>query len=301
MSYLYADATKEDIYLSNLNDNSILLPTNDICFEKLMANPKVRKGLIAALMGVEPCKIKSSTVLNPKTERYSKDDKYGILDVKVELDDGTLINIEMQVERYDYWDRRVLFYMGKTFTSQLKTGNDYNKLKKCIHASILNFTYFSDDKKCYRKIALCDVDTGKVYSDMLELHIMELKKLVYNTDNNEPIIRWMKFFNGKTRKEFEDMANIDEYIREAYEELVNLSADGLTREEYEEREKALRDHYSFLNDAKRRGLAEGRAEGRADTLALVKKAKCLYKTGKSIEEISLECNLSIEEVRDILE
>lgn len=291
--------------MSNTNDNSILLPTNDVCFEKLMDNPKVRKGLIAALLGVEPCEIKATTVLKPKTERNSKDDKYGILDVKVELDDGTLLNIEMQVERYDYWDRRVLFYLGKNISSQLKSGEHYDKLKKCIHASILNFVYFPDDKRCYRKIVLCDVDTGEVYTDLLELHIMELKKIVYHADIDVPIIRWMKFFNGKTRKEFEDMADIDEYIREAYEELVNLSADGLTREEYEAREKALRDHYSFLSGAKKRGLAEGRAEGlaegRAEMLSLVKEMKRLKREGKSMEDIALTCKISIEEVCEILE
>ena len=55
---------------------------------------------------------------------------------------------------------------------------------------------------------------------MFEIHIMELKKLAKDTRTDIPIIRWMKFFNCKTREEFENMKDIDEYIQEAYDELV---------------------------------------------------------------------------------
>lgn len=38
-------------------------------------------------------------------------------------------------------------------------------------------------------------------------------------------VSWMKFFSGKTKKEFEDMAKTNEYIGEAYNALLELSAD----------------------------------------------------------------------------
>jgi len=291
--------------LSNVNDNSILLPTNDVCFEKLMDNPKVRKGLSAALLEIDPKMIKDTTLLKNKTERSSIDDKYGILDVKILLVNGTIINLEMQIRKYDYWDKRILFYMSKSYTSQIHTGDEYEELKKCIHASILDFIQFPNDDKCYRKIQFCDVDYGEVYTDMFEIHIMELKKLSKDTRTDKPIIRWMKFFNCKTREEFENMKNIDEYIQEAYDELVRFCANKELREKYEDHEKTLRDNYAFLCSAKREGLAEGRAkgraEGRAETISLLKQMKRLHKEGKSFEEIALELGFSIDEVRDILE
>lgn len=39
------------------------------------------------------------------------------------------------------------------------------------------------------------------------------------------ILRWMRFLHGKNRKEFEHMAGTDEYIQEAYDTLVQMSAD----------------------------------------------------------------------------
>ena len=77
-------------------------------------------------------------------------------------------------------------------------------------------------------------------------------------------MKWMRFFNGKSRKEFEDMAQADIYMGEAYEALKRLSADEKKRLEYEAREKALRDYNCQINCAEKRGRAEGREEGRRE-------------------------------------
>lgn len=49
------------------------------------------------------------------------------------------------VTSLEYWDARVLFYLSRIFTDQLKKGESYKKLKKCIHVSILGFIYFKED------------------------------------------------------------------------------------------------------------------------------------------------------------
>ena len=76
----------------------------------------------------------------------------------------------------------------------------------------------------------------------------------------------MRFLNGKDRKEFEEMAEKDEYIGEAYELLKNLSADEKKRIEYEYREKSLKDYNSQMVSAERRGRKEGRVEARKELI-----------------------------------
>ena len=61
------------------------------------------------------------------------------------------------------------------------------------------------DKRCYRKVLFCDADTGEVYTDLMELHILELKKLPPEDQNEAGIIRWMRFLSGKSRKEFDHL------------------------------------------------------------------------------------------------
>src|SRR5699024_11152305 len=195
------------------------------------------------------------------TKKESKDAKLGILDVMVEMEDGSKVNMEMQVAYFGWWSSRVLFYVSKTYSGQIREGEDYDVLKKCIHVSILDFSHFPQDKKCYRKVAFCDVETGEQYTDLMELHILELKKLPPGDQNEEGVIRWMRFFVGKNRKEFEDMAKTDEYIEEAYDELKKLSMDEQKRMEYEARQKAIRDYNSQMKSAREYGLKKGMEEG----------------------------------------
>ena len=247
-------------------DNFIMLPTVDFCFKELMRNPKVRRGFIAAVLGKNPSEIRKTTLIATELDKESEAAKQSILDVKVEMEDETKINMEMQVAYFQFWPNRILFYLSKTYTGQIKAGEDYDALKKCIHVSILDFIHFPNDKRCYRKIALCDAKTGEQYTDLLEIHILELQKLPTEDQSEEGIIRWMRFFGGKTRKEFENMAKQDEYIEEAYDELKKLSADEKKRLEYEARERAVLDYNTQMKSARMEGerIGEERGEKRGE-------------------------------------
>ena len=63
------------------------------------------------------------------------------MDVLVELNGNTKVNIEIQVRFYTHWDKRNLFYLAKMYTDDLRVGENYAKLKKIISISILDFDY----------------------------------------------------------------------------------------------------------------------------------------------------------------
>ena len=71
-----------------------------------------------------------------------EDEKLGILDVLIRFRDGSRMNLEMQMMAYGYWKERVLFYLCRIYTGQLKKGESYGKLKKCVHVSVLALTSF---------------------------------------------------------------------------------------------------------------------------------------------------------------
>ena len=191
---------------------------------------------------------------------------------------------------------RIFIYLGKMFTDQLKKGDSYSKLKKCIHISILDFVHFSNNEDCYHVIKFCNERTGQIYTDLLEIQILELKKLPKDVKNGEDIIQWMRFFSGKSREEFEDMAKTNEYLDEAYRTLIELSADDKKRLEYEAREKALRDYNSQMENAEKRGIKIGEERG----VVKAKKVFQLYMQGRTKEEIAQECNITVEDVDRIL-
>ncbi len=276
------------------NDNFIMLPTVDFCFKELMKNPKARKGFIAAVLGCDPEALLKTTLIPTELKRESADDKLGILDVLVELKDGTKLNMEMQVTYFEYWTNRVLYYMSKLYTGQIKKGEPYDTAKPCIHVSILDFIHFPQDSRCCRKIALCDIETGRQYTDQMELYILELKKLPPEDQNEDGIIRWMRFLGGKNREEFENMAKKDEYFGEAYDELKRLSLDEQKRMEHELRQKAVRDYNSQIKSAEKRGMEHGIERGRHDAMKQV--VEYMLKDGKTESEISALIGCDLDEV-----
>ena len=162
-------STKKEISqcktLKEKQEDFIMLPTVDFCFKELMQNDNIRKNIIAALLNVPSSEVENTELMPTILRKESKDDKYGILDVRVKLKDGEQIDFEMQVEAFDCWANRSVYYLSKMYTSEIKEGEGYDCLKKCIHVSILAYDHFLDDKECYRRIAFCDTKTGKEYTD----------------------------------------------------------------------------------------------------------------------------------------
>ena len=183
----------------------------------------------------------------------------------------------------------------------------YTKLKKRIHVSILDFIRFADDRKCHRTISLCDEQTGEKYTDLLELQILELKKLPGDLREDDEVIQWMRFLAGKDRKELEDMASTSEYIEEAYRELERMSADERARLEYEARQKAIRDHDAIMSSAwetgMEKGMEKGLRKGREQGVRQERKdiALRMLEKGMDMETIADLTGMDVEEVRKLSE
>ena len=238
-------------------DSFIMLPTVDFCFKELMHNETVRQGIIAAILNIPPDEVEETKLLPTILRKESADDKYGILDILVRLKNGTQMDFEMQVIYYDYWANRTIYYLSKMYSAQIKEGDNYNKLQKCIQVSILDHVLISDDTECYRRICFCDTNTGKVYSDKMEIHILELPKLPPEQQNESDLMQWMRFLSGKNREDLKHMAEKNSNLKEAYNELDKLSADEQKRLEYEARQKAIRDKNILLITGENRGLEKG--------------------------------------------
>ena len=98
-------------------------PIVDICFKELMRNPAVRAGFAAAIMNCRPEEVEETYLMPTYLQNGKEEEKQGILDVRVLLKQGTQIGIEMQVNYFEYWDERILFYLCKMFTEQLMKGD----------------------------------------------------------------------------------------------------------------------------------------------------------------------------------
>lgn len=238
-------------------DNFLMSPKVDYCFKELLAYPEIRKGFVAAILNKEPEELAETTLMPTILSKDTEDSKYGILDVRVRMKNGSQMDLEMQVAPFEFWNNRVIFYLSKMYAEQVKEGDKYKNLKPCIHVSILNFNLFHEDRTCFREIAFCDLTTKQKYTDLLEIYVLELKKLPQEQKEEPLIIKWMRFLAAESREDFEKMAGEDNYINEAYEVLQKLSADERKRLEYEARQKAIRDYDSQMSSSREEGIRIG--------------------------------------------
>ena len=247
-------------------------------------------------------------MIYPYLSKIHEEEKQGILDVRILLNNDTEIDTEIQLSELAAWADRSVFYLSKMYVNQIKKGEKYDVFKKCVSISILDFTLFKEDKNFYSCFHIMEDTRHIKYTDKIEFHVIELPKLpVELKENNDAILLWAKFINAEKEEEFDMIAAKNPYIQSAYEHLQLISQDEEKRLEYEAREKAIRDYNQGMYEAKRDGRNEGIEIGREQGIQMGKEqslcevAKALLRMGQSIEFVVQATGMTIEQVRKIKE
>lgn len=261
---------------------------SDYAFRALFAHEGVRKHFISDVTGIPMESILYTRLDNPFLLRYRRRQKQGILDVAVRLHDGTKIDIEMQIRFQKYWAKRNLFYLAKMYTDTLWVGEDYGRLRKCITISILDFV-LTQDTGCHSVYTLRD-KKGSEFSDLFEVHIIELKK---PSADAGAVGEWIQLFNAESREELDMIRTENTGILEAREILRRLILKNPLRQMYEQHLKEVRDRKA--EDAYIRDL--GREEG--ETVKLIEQVCRKMVKKKTIEEIASELEEDVKEVERI--
>ena len=283
-------------------DEFLMKPKIDFAFKEIMENNEARKGFLAAVLKVNPKDIKETQILNPYLRKMHEDDKLGILDVRVLLNNDTEIDTEIQLAEFAAWANRTLFYLSKMFADQIEKGQDYSLLKKCVSISILDFVLFKEEEtEFYSCFHIREDSRNFLYTDKMEFHVIELPKLPEKLKEEDSLLLWAKFINAERKEEFDMLAEKSPYINSAYQHLQVISQDKEKRLEYEAREKAVRDHNQMMKEARERGMQEGRREGICEGRreSIIEVAKNLIKMGLGTAEISMGTGLSENEIEGL--
>ena len=240
----------------------LMKPKIDFAFKEIMMNETARIGFLSAVLKLNPTEIKKTQILNTYLRKEHEDDKQGILDVRVSLNNNMEIDIEIQLSELRVWADRSLFYLSKMYAEQIKPGQTYDVFKKCVGISILNFDLFPKETEFYSCFHIQEDTRHFLYTDKMEFHVIELSKLPQELkDDSSDILLWAKFINAERKEEFDMIATKNTYIKSAYKTLQVISQDEEKRMAYEAREKALRDYNQGMLEAELRGQEIGRKEG----------------------------------------
>ena len=218
------------------------------------------------------------------------------LDILAETADGILINIEVQIIDEHDIDQRILYYWARLYSEQLNKGKKYKELKKTISIVVMDFDWFKDDERYYRSFQIRDTQTNELFSDLLEIHIMEVKKLKEITmPSKDKLIDWLVFFNNIGGDVMEQIAQENPAIKKAIsiEELIKKDAN--ERRLYLLQEKFRMEQESFLEGALLRGKTEGKTEGKIE--GKIEVAKELILMRLDTEQIAKATGVSREKIR----
>lgn len=100
----------------------LMKPKIDFAFKEIMESEKARTGFLAAVLKLDPHDIKETHILNSNLRKIYEDDKLGILDVRILLNNDTQIDTEIQLSELKIWADRALFYISRMYTEQIEKG-----------------------------------------------------------------------------------------------------------------------------------------------------------------------------------
>ena len=159
--------------------------------------------------------------------------------------------------------KRSLYYWSRLYASQMKKGSSYDTLRKTITINILNFSVFPEYETFHTTGKLWDIDLQKLLLDDLELHIIEIPKLMtqWKEEQVNPweddFVRWLLLLSANEDTQLthtlEEIAmNRDPILKDAMQKWEKMSQDPAFRMSYEARQKALIDEASKYKYAEKK-------------------------------------------------
>ena len=296
--------------------------TNDYIFKRVFAfegNESILKDFLEAILKKD---IKEVEIKNPEIIPYEKDEKRGLLDIKAQIDDGTILDIEMQMEDEKNTEERGTEYLGKMISEQLQEGEEYIKLKKSIVIFITNYNFLK--RNSYHSVGKVKFDEtlpeeyvnmgykeeDEIASKYIEFHYIELPKYKKKEPSKfTKLDQWMCIFTqneeGIILAEKENKE-----IKKAIRALDFISADPKERERHNsilmaEYNRLTSEHNFFeagkeeRNSKRKKRTEEKNGEIKGKKEKSIEIAKEMLKKELSVELISEITKLTIKEIEEL--
>ena len=248
---------------------------NDFYFKYLLGSEQ-RKHLTiqflnAVLYDNEETQITDVFFLDKDQNPHFEHEKLSKLDILAQTNTGMQIDIEVQVLKHAYLSERFLYYWAGLYGSQLKEKEQYTQLKPTISIILLDFDYLPETA-WHNLYHICNDISKQRLTDHFAMHFIEIKKFTYSDIKKlTKLGTWAAYFPNCDEKEMEVLAMNNTVMKDVEKAEHAFTSDEAMRYKYMLREKAIRDYYSGLDEARQegvqQGLEQGLAQGREQGLA----------------------------------
>ena len=173
---------------------------NDYAFKKVFGteeNKDVLQDLLECILDIPPENIAGLELLDKEFHKDSISDKIGVLDVKLRLKNNTIIDVEIQNRWNSEFVQRTIFYWAKMYTENLKTGEVYTKLPKCITINIVG-EGFNLNSLLHSEYNVVEKHINDRLSDEFEIHFLNLAKVkdyenIGQDEKKKKLYNWLRF------------------------------------------------------------------------------------------------------------
>ena len=155
-------------------------------------------------------------------------------------------------------------------------------MKRCICISILGFDL--DERPEYYKVYRLRDETGHEFSDMLEIHVIELNKTLSGAHKMND---WIRLFNAEAEEELGMLESRTKNlgILEAIKEVRVMNLRKNLRLLHEARLKEIRDRNAREDYVRSEGWNEGHSEGRSEGEDRLNGLICRLIADKRLEDL----------------
>ena len=243
--------TKQNQKQVKLQEERKKLPlSSDIVFKRVFSKEENKDLLKSILEAILKIKINKIEIKNPEIPREIKDSKAGVLDIKAEINENAVIDIEIQVSNMSTFMNRNEFYLVSTAANEIKSGNKYVNVKKTITIALLcenviernSFFHTAHMKfEPYEKENYIDMGYKKeqeIATDKLEMVFLEIPKFkAMNPECESLLNQWLWLIAGEEEK-IKMAKDKHKEIEKAMEIIDEMSMDPKEWEIYESRRRA---------------------------------------------------------------
>ena len=234
-----------------------------------------------------------------RLEQLSKETKYGVLDLEVELEGGEIINIEMQLKDHHNIEKRTTFYASKKVVEQLEPTMDYSNIRKVIVIAILDYNLTELPEYITETVRVTKEHKEYELNNVIKYYYIELKKFRNENPNmDEEINQWLAFIDMERGDLLEMAKKENKEIKDAVKDYEVLTGDEEIKRLTEVRLMSELEEQSALATARAKGTEEGLKQGKEEGLKQGKEEG--LKQGK--EEIAkklLEMNLPLKQIIEV--
>lgn len=223
-------------------------------------NEDLLKDFLTSIMDVKIDTIQ--VIKEANLGKITRENKFGVIDLKVTLNDGIVIDVELQVDDNHDWEKRVTYYLGKLIAIDLQEKQDYNKLKDVVVISILDYNLTNLPEYITESIIVAKEHRDYELIKGIKYYFIELPKFRRKKpDMTKKLDQWLSFIDGRNKEAIEMATRTNEQIEKAVQELMRLRGDKEVVAIADYRLKAKLNENSAKRAAREDGLAEGRAQG----------------------------------------